>query len=173
MECLTKKNLRWGVSDLCATLYMVCHPVITLHLISFLSLSYKYHDYHPSPLTSYYSTRYHNTSPLTPLHINTMTTSHSPADDVTWWRHMMTVEIFHPKAPVSAIFIFIAIFTCLPSCINLSSMYNVYIIQIVYYIFLFSNFVSTFLYVYSWKLPSLLFTDKVIHIISFYNYIIL
>ena len=32
-------------------------------------------------LTSYYSTRHHNTSQLTHHHINTMTTSHSPADD--------------------------------------------------------------------------------------------
>ena len=83
MECLTRKKFMEGVSDFCATLYMVCHPVITLHLISFLPLSYKYHDYHHSPLTSYYSTRYHNTSPLTHHHINTMTTSRSPADDVT------------------------------------------------------------------------------------------
>ena len=33
----------------------------------------------------------------------------------------MTVERIHPKAPV--MLIFIAIFTCLPSCINLSNMY--------------------------------------------------
>ena len=33
----------------------------------------------------------------------------------------MTVERIHPKAP--AMFIFIAIFTCLPSCINLSNIY--------------------------------------------------
>ena len=39
-----------------------------------------------------------------------MTTSHSP---------LMTVERIHPKAPV--MLIFIAIFTCLPSCINLSN----------------------------------------------------
>ena len=32
---------------------------------------------------------------------------------------MMTVERIHPKAPV--MLIFIAIFTCLPSCINLSN----------------------------------------------------
>ena len=32
---------------------------------------------------------------------------------------LMTVERIHPKAPV--ILIFIAIFTCLPSCINLSN----------------------------------------------------
>ena len=31
----------------------------------------------------------------------------------------MTVERIHPKAPV--MLIFIAIFTCLPSCINLSN----------------------------------------------------
>ena len=34
----------------------------------------------------------------------------------------MTVERIHPKAPV--MLIFIAIFTCLPSCINLSNMYT-------------------------------------------------
>ena len=34
---------------------------------------------------------------------------------------LMTVERIHPKAPV--MLIFIAIFTCLPSCINLSSIY--------------------------------------------------
>ena len=38
----------------------------------------------------------------------------------------MTVERIHPKAPV--MLIFIAIFTCLPSCINLSK-YIVYIPQ--------------------------------------------
>ena len=32
----------------------------------------------------------------------------------------MTVERIHPKAPVMKL-IFIAIFTCLPSCINLSN----------------------------------------------------
>ena len=32
---------------------------------------------------------------------------------------LMTVERIHPKAPV--MLIFIAIFTCLPSCINLSN----------------------------------------------------
>ena len=49
------------------------------------------------------------------------------------------------------------------------SIWYVYIIQIACYIF--SNLVSNFVYVYSWKwkLPSLLFTDKVIHIVSFYN----
>ena len=39
----------------------------------------------------------------------------------------MTVERIHPKAPV--MLIFIAIFTCLPSCINLSNIetcYNMY-----------------------------------------------
>ena len=34
----------------------------------------------------------------------------------------MTVERIHPKAPV--MLIFIAIFTCLPSCINLSNIIN-------------------------------------------------
>ena len=55
------------------------HPVITLHLISFLPLSYTYHDYHPSPLSPHITQ--HNTSQLTHHHINTMTISHSPADD--------------------------------------------------------------------------------------------
>ena len=35
---------------------------------------------------------------------------------------MMAVERIHPKAPV--MLIFIAIFTCLPSCINLSNIIN-------------------------------------------------
>ena len=38
----------------------------------------------------------------------------------------MTVERIHPKAPV--MLVFIAIFTCLPSCINLSNIY-LYIYQ--------------------------------------------
>ena len=38
----------------------------------------------------------------------------------------MTVERIHPKAPV--MLIFIAIFTCLPSCINLSN-----IIRLIFY----------------------------------------
>ena len=36
----------------------------------------------------------------------------------------MTVERIHPKAPV--MLIFIAIFTCLPSCINLSNIERLY-----------------------------------------------
>ena len=36
----------------------------------------------------------------------------------------MTVERIHPKAPV--MLIFIAIFTSLPGCINLSNIYNIY-----------------------------------------------
>ena len=52
------------------------HPVITLHLIP---LSYTYQDYHPSPLSPHITQ--HNISQLTHHHINTMTTSHSPADD--------------------------------------------------------------------------------------------
>ena len=52
------------------------HPVITLHLIP---VSYTCHDYHPSPLSPHITQ--HNTSQLTHHHINTMTTSHSPADD--------------------------------------------------------------------------------------------
>ena len=36
---------------------------------------------------------------------------------------LMTVERIHPKAPV--MLIFIAIFTCLPSCINLSNINKV------------------------------------------------
>ena len=55
------------------------HSVITLHLISFLPLSYTYHDYHPSPLSPHITQ--HNASQLTHHHINTMTISHSPADD--------------------------------------------------------------------------------------------
>ena len=35
------------------------------------------------------------------------------------YNELMTVERIHPKAPV--MLIFIAIFTCLPSCINLSN----------------------------------------------------
>ena len=42
----------------------------------------------------------------------------------------MTVERIHPKAPV--MLIFIAIFTCLPSCINLSNI-NIYICFIEFY----------------------------------------
>ena len=38
----------------------------------------------------------------------------------------MTVERIHPKAPV--MLIFIAIFTCLPSCINLSNIFTVFYI---------------------------------------------
>ena len=57
----------------------ISYHVITLHLISSLPLSYKYHDYHPSPLSPHITQ--HNTSQLTHHHINTMTTSHSPADD--------------------------------------------------------------------------------------------
>ena len=39
------------------------------------------------------------------------------------YRHqLMTVERIHPKAPV--MLIFIAIFTCLPSCINVSKIYH-------------------------------------------------
>ena len=56
----------------------------------------------------------HPTSQFTHHHINTMTTSHSPADDI---HQLMTVEIFHPKAP--AIFYFI---TCLLSYFNLCNM---------------------------------------------------
>ena len=37
----------------------------------------------------------------------------------------MTVERIHPKAPV--MLIFIAIFTCLPSCINLSNLISYYL----------------------------------------------
>ena len=37
---------------------------------------------------------------------------------------LMTVERIHPKAPV--MLIFIAIFTCLPSCINLSNIHSTY-----------------------------------------------
>ena len=37
---------------------------------------------------------------------------------------LMTVERIHPKAPV--MLIFNAIFTCLPSCINLSNTRNIY-----------------------------------------------
>ena len=62
----------------------------------------------PSPLSPHI-TQY-NASQLTHHHINTMTISHSPADDG---------KRIHPKAPVKLIFI--AIFTCLPSCINLSN----------------------------------------------------
>ena len=36
----------------------------------------------------------------------------------------MTVERIHPKAPV--MLIFIAIFTCLPSCINLSNIIKLF-----------------------------------------------
>ena len=52
---------------------------ISQYLISFLPLSYTYHDYHPSPLSPHITQ--HNASQLTHHHINTMTTSHSPADD--------------------------------------------------------------------------------------------
>ena len=38
----------------------------------------------------------------------------------------MTVERIHPKAPV--MLLFIAIFTCLPSCINLSNIGIDYVI---------------------------------------------
>ena len=38
----------------------------------------------------------------------------------------MTVERIHPKAPV--MLIFIAIFTCLPSCINLSNIIEYYFV---------------------------------------------
>ena len=37
----------------------------------------------------------------------------------------VTVERIHPKAPV--IFMFIAIFTCLPTCINLSTIAGIFI----------------------------------------------
>ena len=40
---------------------------------------YIVHDYHPSPLSPHITQ--HNTSQLTHHHINTMTTSPSPADD--------------------------------------------------------------------------------------------
>ena len=40
----------------------------------------------------------------------------------------MTVERIHPKAPV--MLIFIAIFTCLPSCINLSNISHILLILI-------------------------------------------
>ena len=52
------------------------HPVIPLHLAP---LSYTYHDYHPSSVSPHITQQ--NTSQLTHHHINTMTSSHSPADD--------------------------------------------------------------------------------------------
>ena len=54
------------------------------------------------------------------LYLATMATRYC---DLIWvptkQDQLMTVERIHPKAPV--IFIFITIFTCLPSCINLSN----------------------------------------------------
>ena len=59
--------------------HTLTHTLTPLHLISFLPLSYTYHDYHPSPLSPHITQ--HNASQLTHHHINTMTISHSPADD--------------------------------------------------------------------------------------------
>ena len=45
-------------------------------------------------------------------------------NDIIIKHKMMTVERIHPKAPVMLIAVMlIAIFTCLPSCINLSNIY--------------------------------------------------
>ena len=85
------------------------HSVITLHLISFLPLSYTYHDYHPSPLSP------HITQTQC---ISTHPPSYKYHDHLTF-TSWLTVERIHPKAPV--MLIFIVIFTCLPSCINLSN----------------------------------------------------
>ena len=88
----------WSYHLICIpSLFSYTHTLFTclILIFIFLIMSSHYHYtsshfslYHTnttiSPttsLTSYYSTRYHNTSQLTHHHINTMTISHSPADD--------------------------------------------------------------------------------------------
>ena len=46
---------------------------------------------------------------------------------MTTIHQLMTVERIHPKAPV--MLIFIAIFTCLPSCINLSNINKSFVMK--------------------------------------------
>ena len=80
---------------------------ITPHLIS---PSIKpYLDYHPSPFSPHITE--HNASQLTHHHINTMTISHSPADD---GRKNSSESSCYA-------YIYCYFFTCLPSCINLSN----------------------------------------------------
>ena len=90
-----------------------CYPVITLQLISFLHshINSMIITHHLSHLIC--STRYHNTSQLisqfTHHHINTITTSHSPADDG------------RNNSSESSCYIYFFFITCVPSCINLSN----------------------------------------------------